>query len=61
MSKKSKNHKKSESTLDGTKHSGVNGQPKIGKKEYEAAIFKLQVELVKLQDWVKTTDRKSVV
>jgi polyphosphate kinase 2 (PPK2 family) len=61
MSKKSKNHKKSKSTPDGTKHSGVNGQPKIGKKEYEAEIFKLQVELVKLQDWVKTTDARIVI
>jgi len=42
MSKKSKNDKKSKSSLD-TKHSGVNGQPKIGKNEYEAEIFKLQV------------------
>jgi polyphosphate kinase 2 (PPK2 family) len=49
MSKKSKNDKKSKSTLDSdTKHSGVNGQLKIGKKEYDAEIFKLQVELVKL-------------
>ena len=54
MSKQSKNAKKSKSTLDSdTKHSGVNGQPKIGTSEYEAEIFKLQVELVKLQDWVK--------
>ena len=57
MSKKSKNDKKRRSTLDGgTKHSSVNGQPKIGKNEYEAEISKLQVELVKLQDWVKATD-----
>jgi hypothetical protein len=42
MSKKSKNDKKSKSTLDSdTKHSGVNGQLKIGKKEYEAEIFKI--------------------
>ena len=62
MSKKSKNDKKSKSTLDSdTKHSGVNGQPKIGKKEYEAEIFKLQVELVKLQDWVKATNARIVI
>lgn len=53
MNKKSKSDKKSKSMLDSdTKHSGVNGQPKIGKSEYEGEIFKLQVELVKLQDWV---------
>src|ERR1700690_2417301 len=62
MSKKSKNDKKSRSPLDRvTKHSGVNGQPKIGKKEYEAEIFKLQVELVKLQDWVKATNARIVI
>jgi polyphosphate kinase 2 (PPK2 family) len=62
MSKKSKNDKKSKSTLDGgTQHSGVNGQPKIGKNEYEAEIFKLQVELVKLQDWVKATDARVLI
>jgi polyphosphate kinase len=61
MSKKFKN-KKSGSTLDSnTKHSGVNGQSKISKKEYEAEIFKLQVELVKLQDWVKTTNARIVI
>jgi hypothetical protein len=50
MGKKSKNNN--------TQHSGFNGQPKIGKKEYEAEIFKLQVELVKLQDWVKATNAR---
>ena len=44
-----------------TKHPGVNGQPKIGKNEYEAEIFKLQVGLVKLQDWVKATDARIVI
>jgi polyphosphate kinase 2 (PPK2 family) len=41
--------------------SGDNGQQKIGKKEYEAEIFKLQVELVKLQDWVKETNARIVI
>jgi polyphosphate kinase len=62
MSKKSKNDKKSKSTLDSdSKRCGVNGQPKIGNKKYEAKIFKLQVELVKLQDWVKATNARIVV
>jgi polyphosphate kinase 2 (PPK2 family) len=62
MSKKSKKKKKQKSRLDGTRQSsGVNGQPKIGKKEYEAEIFKLQVELVKLQDWVKATNARIVI
>jgi len=62
MSKKSKNDKKSQSTLESdTKRSGVNGQSKISKKKYEAEIFKLQVELVKLQDWVKATNARIVI
>ena len=48
--------------LDGqATHAGVNGQPKIGKKEYDAEIFKLQVELVKLQEWVKATNARIVI
>ena len=62
MGKKSTNDKKSESTLDNdSKFSGVNGQPKIKTKEYEAEIFKLQVELVKLQEWVKATNARIVI
>ena len=62
MSKKSRNDKKSKSTLDSdTKHSGVNGQPKIGKSEYEAEILELPFELVKLQDWVKATNARIVI
>jgi polyphosphate kinase 2 len=34
---------------------------KLGKKEYEAQLFKLQVELVKLQDWVKKTGARIVI
>src|SRR5271165_6498938 len=37
------------------------GTPKLGKKEYEAELFKLQVELVKLQDWVKKTGARIVI
>ena len=59
MGKKLKQGKKSKSRLEG--HPEVNGQEKIGKKEYEAEIFKLQVELVKLQDWVKATDARVVI
>jgi len=38
-----------------------NGQEKLGKKEYEAELFRLQVELVKLQDWVKQTKARIVI
>ncbi len=34
---------------------------KLGKKEYEAELFRLQVELVKLQDWVKKTGARVVI
>ncbi len=34
---------------------------KLGNKEYEAELFKLQVELVKLQDWVKKTGARVVI
>src|SRR5215467_6801569 len=62
MAKKFKNNKKSESSLGSeTTFSGADGQPKIGKKEYEAEIFKLQVELVKLQEWVKATNARIVI
>ena len=62
MAKKSKKKKKQESGAEsGAPQSGVNGQPKIGNKEYEAEMFKLQVELVKLQDWVKTTNARIVI
>src|SRR5450755_3023524 len=55
MRKNSKNNKKPKSTLESnTQPAAINGQPKVGKKigknEYEAGIFKLRVELVKLQD-----------
>ena len=66
MGKNSKNNKKPKSTLESnTQPSAINGQPKVGKKigknEYEAGIFKLQVELVKLQDWVKETNARIVI
>ena len=62
MGKESKNHKKSKLRLDkAPESSGVDGQHKIDKKKYEAEIFKLQVELVKLQEWVKSTNARVVI
>jgi len=62
MSKKLMNKEKLKSKLDsGNEPSAINGQPKINKKEYEAEIFKLQVDLVKLQDWVKATNARIVI
>lgn len=62
MPTKAKHNKKLKSTLDNdTQPSGVDGQLKIAKKEYETEIFKLQIELVKLQEWVKATNARVVV
>ncbi len=38
-----------------------NSADKMNNKEYEAELFKLQVELVKLQDWVKKTGARIVI
>jgi len=61
MGKKSKARNKERSTLDTTQQVCVVNKPKIDKKDYEAEIFKLQVELVKLQDWVKATNARIVI
>jgi len=62
MSKKFKDKKKQQSELDSNiQQSSSIGQSKIDKKDYEAEIFKLQVELVKLQDWVKATNARIVI
>ena len=62
MGDKSKNKRKQESRPDSNPQLfRVNGKPKIGTKEYEAEIFKLQVEMVKLQDWVKATNARIVI
>ncbi len=38
-----------------------NNSPKLDKKEYENALEKLQIELVKLQEWIKHKGLKVVV
>ena len=62
MEKQFKNQEKQMPKLDSNpQQSRVNDKQKIGKKEYEAELFKLQVELVKLQDWVKATNTRIVI
>ena len=39
----------------------IEAKQKLGNKEYEAELFKLQVELVKLQDWVKKSGARVVI
>ncbi len=43
-----------------TPRSGAGG-PRISTKAYEAEIFRLQTELVKLQEWTRTTGARIVV
>ena len=65
MSKKSK--KKNKDTHDpaidnkNKRDQNREANQKLGKKEYEAELFRLQVELVKLQDWVKKTGARVVI
>jgi len=59
---KRKNGNKSAVMEASEKHGpSPNGSQKLGKKEYEAELFRLQVELVKLQDWVKKTGARIVI
>ena len=65
MSKRSKKRKKQNSGQGAAALNGVdaggNTQQKMRTKEYEAELFKLQVELVKLQEWVKATNARVVI
>jgi polyphosphate kinase 2 (PPK2 family) len=65
MGKKSKKKNKDDHDLaiDSTdkKNPSKDGNQKLGKKECEVELFKLQVELVKLQDWVKKTGARIVI
>ncbi len=45
----------------GSKKHGPDANEKLSNKEYEAAMFKLQTELVKLQEWAKTTGARVVI
>ena len=66
MGKKSRkvhNNKEGQSAANG-KHKQdpeSTGDAKLAKKEYEAELFNLQVELVKLQDWVKHSGARIVI
>ena len=65
MGKKSKKKNKQNSVDGRAAVNGLeacsNGQQKMRNNEYEAEIFKLQVELVKLQDWVKATNARIAI
>jgi polyphosphate kinase 2 len=65
MAKKSKNKKQKQAEIaastveEQAKDSSLTA--KMKNKEYEAEIFKLQVELVKLQEWAKKTGARIVI
>ena len=65
MSKKSKKRNRDAKDRaienENEKNPSPNGSQKLDKREYEAELFKLQVELVKLQDWVKKTGARIVI
>ena len=66
MAKKGKKKNKKqeiETTVDrnGTRDASLGQIAKMKNKEYETEIFKLQVELVKLQEWVKKTGARIVI
>jgi polyphosphate kinase len=39
----------------------LKAKPKMGQKEFEKEVLKLQIELVKMQEWVKATGARIVV
>jgi len=61
MHKKSKMPKQQTSMSSSNVRGLVEGQQKISNKVYEAEMFRLQVELVKLQEWVKETNARVVI
>jgi polyphosphate kinase 2 len=65
MGKHSKKDKKNKQKSGAEAVSDLAGkgavQEKMKNKEYEPELFKLQVELVKMQDWVKATGARIVI
>jgi polyphosphate kinase 2 len=64
MAKRSKNARHEKTPVAGTTDSSVRlpePSAKMGRKEYESELYKLQVELVKLQEWVKKTGAKIII
>mgnify|MGYP001821136348 FL=1 len=62
MSKKKSKSEKKKAKKDNTEtKSAATEKPKLSNKEYEAELFKLHAELVKLQRWVKEKGIRAVV
>ncbi len=60
-SKKKRKHPKDPATKKEKQGQSHDANQKLGNKEYEAELFKLQLESVKLQDWVKKTGARIVI
>jgi polyphosphate kinase 2 len=64
MAKKNRKNPKASATAaeaETRNSSALSESVKLKNKEYEAELFKLQIELVKLQDWVKKTGARIVI
>ncbi len=61
MAKKSGKRKHGDPSENHAVTKGPDSTAKMNNKEYEAELFKLQVELVKLQDWVKKAGARIVI
>ena len=61
QSKTKKNRRPAEGNATRQETENAAGKPKLVNKEYEAELFKLQIELVKLQDGVKQTGARIVI
>src|SRR5262249_22022525 len=61
--KSKKKNQKTDGDVDKTNGRSGSGpeKPKMKNKEYEAELLKLQVELVKLQEWVKKSGARIVI
>ena len=56
-----KKKKKKRDAKDAEDSTSTQSKPKLRRKQYEEELEKLQVELVKLQSWVKHTGARIVV
>ncbi len=61
LDKKTKNSPKEEIEISPVNYEEVEDKKKIKKETYEKEIYKLQVELIKLQEWIKDQKLKVVV
>lgn len=61
MSKSSKKDKNKKKKVGSKKRKGEDALSKLSNKEYNGELFKLQIELVKMQEWVKLTGARIVI